>query len=64
MGPQPVGHGYKVHPGGIPTPVVMMFQWGHNLSVMDTGYVECECDEDYLFQWGHNLSVMDTSFPC
>ena len=37
------------------------FQWGHNLSVMDTigGSV---VHSKGLFQWGHNLSVMDTCF--
>ena len=38
-----------------------LFQWGHNLSVMDTAQmVRDGAAFTYRFQWGHNLSVMDT----
>ena len=45
MGPQPLGHGYGIEypavsmgpqPLGHGYPKIPKFQWGHNLSVMDT----------------------------
>ena len=41
--------------------VITLFQWGHNLSVMDTpNNSPCSHPGNGQFQWGHNLSVMDT----
>ena len=43
----------------------MRFQWGHNLSVMDTSSKNTPEENfmtNHMFQWGHNLSVMDTCF--
>ena len=38
------------------------FQWGHNLTVMDTTFIFLHQRAIYStgFQWGHNLTVMDT----
>ena len=61
MGPQPLGHGYQWLMSEYPWRR-MRFQWGHNLSVMDTSSKNTprKTPTTREFQWGHNLSVMDT----
>ena len=59
MGPRPFSRGYG-HIFLEPEDPEYMFQWGHDLSAVDTWRGRAEPAPVDGFQWGHDLSAVDT----
>ena len=60
MGPPPFGDG-NVHSSPATGVGMLVLQWGHRLSAMETTQAELDAHEaSTQLQWGHRLSAMET----
>ena len=39
-----------------------MFQWGHDITVVETVVLVSTGDKVVMFQWGHDITVVETYY--